>query len=143
MHPGLRNWRTSTNKLREEGSVSFREYFRAYMCDKIVAQKNFLFTLDAVIKQAGWRSQEKLNLFYVESQALGREIKVSLEEYIQSMVGILGSQRTKKSFKFSVDFTPLEQALQERCSSDDDEDATATSTATGATASPTDMHEDE
>ncbi|ETR80351.1 hypothetical protein X556_0318 [Chlamydia pneumoniae B21] len=80
----------------EEGRVSFREHFRAYMCDKIVAQKNFLFTLDAVIKQAGWRSQEKLNLFYVESQALGREIKVSLEEYIQSMVGILGSQRTKK-----------------------------------------------
>lgn len=45
--------------------------------------------------------------------------------------------------KYFFLFTPLEQALQERCSSDDDEDATATSTATGATASPTDMHEDE
>ncbi|SPN73590.1 Protein of unknown function (DUF562) [Chlamydia serpentis] len=98
---------------KPSGMIVPRDYFRARVCERIASERNFLFILDSAIKRAFWYS--KMRLVATESEALGDELRKKLEAYVRSFPDLKPQSRARKGYSLSVNFTALDQAIQNTC----------------------------
>lgn len=86
---------------------------------RVVLEKDIVFNLNAVIQQAMWKFKKR-DLFAVESQALGDDMRRALEGYIGSSLLVEGTIQPQVACNVNVSFATLDEAVCAACDSAQD-----------------------